>query len=577
MRSYLVALAAVVMSCAPFCHSPTPHDRIEELAKAFADAGQFQGAIRGEVSGETSANRAFGLADVAGNVANTTETQFHIASITKAFTAVLTLQQVQKGRLELDAAIAPYFPGLRPEIGERVTLRHLLSHTSGISRDYTEALHGEGPFKATDLVDALNSAELLFEPGTRWDYSNTAYYMLLLILERATGQTYSELLNQQIVRIAGLKNTTMGPGRNVAIGYESSDMITLEPLPMERADQNVLGAGGMFSTTRDLSRFMRAVGDGRLLDPKLRDLMLTAVENGDGTDGMGWAMFPIPAGGRIINASGTGSGYMADMAYIEDDPSTNMVWLSNDKRMGRRGFLALANGAESLMVGNNVPIEAPKTPAYTFFRTLLDEGEHAAIAYLGTLDWSDAPVANAAATQATGAPDGGVGETQLAWAPATADAGTEWLSLSWKQKVRARAVHVQFTQIPGVLTALDCGAGFDAITTFPVQKSESDVGAFIEIYSFEDPQEIDKITLQMDTAKVQGWPQIDAVGLIDDRGEVHWADGALSSSSAFDAGDVSLHDLPTPQILDKLMRRLRENDRLAEAERVRAVMRHMTP
>jgi hypothetical protein len=76
----------------------------------------------------------------------------------------------------------------------------------------------------------------------------------------------------------------------------------------------------------------------------------------------------------IINASGIAPRFMPDMAWMEDDPATNLVWLSNDVRMCRRGFLALANGTESLTAGGDVPMEAPPTPAATFLRTLLDIG-----------------------------------------------------------------------------------------------------------------------------------------------------------------------------------------------------------
>ena len=257
------------------------------------------------------------------------------------------------------------------------------------------------------------------------------------------------------------------------------------------------------------------------------------------------------------------------MAWLEDDPSTNLVWLSNDTRMGRRGFLALANATEGLTTGADVVMQAPPTPTATFLRILLDQGESAAMDYAGTLDWSNPPVANAAAIQATGAPDGGVGETLYAWAPATADAGAEWLTLNWDVPVKAHTVHVQFTQVPGVLTALDTGSGEQAITDFSFRQGESAQGAPIEMYSFENPAELDTITLHLDTTQVAGWPQIDAVGLIDARGKIHWADSANASTSYFDAAPIALHDLPTRSILAKLARRLEENGPLLQQKKPR--------
>jgi CubicO group peptidase (beta-lactamase class C family) len=580
MTHWIVALAVILTSCAPVVVQDSPNGPVGDLAKAFANSGQFQGTIRADLDGETRTDLALGLANIETGRANTTETQFYIASITKAFTAVLVLQQVQAGTIELDGTIARYFPDLKSEFADQVTIRQMLNHTSGLPRQYTERLSGDGPFSDSQVIDAINASDPLADPGSTWEYSNTAYRMLVMVLEQATGQAYAQLLEENIVRPTGMTNTTVGPGLHAATGYESEDLITLNPVHMDVADRNYFGAGGLFSTTSDLTQFMLAVSDNTLLNTELRDLMIETVEveNAGGTDAMGWAVRETPRG-RLVEASGASPGYHSYMAWLEDSPSTNLVWLSNDSRKGRWGFMGLARGSAGLLVGRDVPIEAPATPLYSFLQILLDEGEEAAISFAETLDWRNPPVANAAAIQATGVPDGGIGETMWAWAPATADAGAEWLALGWTERVVAQAVHVQFTQIPGVITGMDIGAGEQDIADFMVERSNdgesehhSGTMAPVETYTFGSPIDLDAITLHMNTADVAGWPQIDAVGLVDENGEVHWANTATASTSAFAAGGVALHDLPTRATLGKLALRLDDNDRTEEARRVRAII-----
>jgi CubicO group peptidase (beta-lactamase class C family) len=576
------AFVMTMLSCVPVTAQEvlqSSHgDRIQALAEVFAATVQFQGTIRVDMEGATVVDYSYGLANIGAGTANTTETQFYIASITKAFTAVLALQQVDARRLELDASIAPYFPELKKEISGHVTLRHLLTHSSGITRDYTEALIGDGPFSTVDLVRGLNASELLFEPGTRYEYSNTGYVLVALMVAHVTGKDYIRLLENNIASPAGLLNTTVGPGRNTAEGYESEDLLTLHAVDVDvAANTALLGAGGLFSTTDDLIRFTKAIADGRLLSPEMLELMLTAadVENADGTGGMGWTMYPAGPDVRLIAATGVADGYMSFLAWMEDDPTTTMSMLINDRRIGRRGSNALFMGLLNLMLGADVPIEAPPTPLYSFLNILLKDGETAAMAYSDGLDWSHPPVANAAASQATGAPNGGVGETMFAWAPATADAGEEWLTLAWDRPLLAHAVIVTFTQIPGVLTGVDLGSGMKSLSEFRLEKSESDDRAPIVTINFNKTVELGSLTLHMNTAEVPGWPQIDAVGIVDEDGDVHWADEATASSSAFAASGVGMHDLPTRETLAKLARRLEENGRTKEADAVLRMLARM--
>ena len=575
---WLAACAATMAFCAPISAQDTMSERIEAHVDAYANTDQFQGTIRvtaAELNGFTLSR---GLANVDNSQPNTPETQFYIASIAKAFTATMVLQMVDEGLIELDDRIIDHIPELSAEIAADMSVYHLLSHTSGLPRDFTEALSGEGPYDFAEAVGAINSTRLISPPGTRWSYSNTGYRVLAALLERVSGTSYEHLLQTRINAPAELTATSLGPRANAAVGYDSTDTLTLSPVILNAEERpSFLGAAGLFSTSGDLARFITALTDGTLLNAEMLTLMTTAADadTSSRTDGMGVQMHPMGPDARIILASGASGGYLSFAAWFEQEPANQFIALMNDTRIGRRGSFPFFTGIVQRALGSEEPAQAVPTPAHSFLEILLAEGEDAAIVYAATLDWSNPPIANAAASQATGAPNGGVGETMFAWAPATADAGEEWLTLSWAEPIQAHALHIQFTQIPDVLTAVDFGHGPSALATLSQISGQSAGGAPLEVFTLQQASPLQSITLHMNTANVPGWPQIDAVGLEDENGEIHWANGATASTSAFDARGVTMHDLPTRAILDKLALRLEENSRADAAQAVRSVATRM--
>jgi D-alanyl-D-alanine carboxypeptidase len=569
MFKWLAAPAAAMIFCAPISAQNTANQRIEALIDSYTQSDQFQGNVRTSTLNEGVQELSRGFANVSTQQAHTAGSQFYIASITKAFTAVMALQMVEAETLDLDAPIAPFFPELDTEISERTTLRQLLNHTSGLPRDYTEALSGDGPFDMNDTIAAINSVGLQSEPGQLVSYSNTGYRLVAHMLESASGLGYEALLQNRIADLIGLEATSLTPRSDVSLGYESTDTITLSPVDLPSVgDRRLLGAGGLYSTSADLNTFIDALTEDRLLTTPMRELMLSATEaeNSDGSDGMGVNFYPMGGGGRVIAMTGASDGYLSAMVWVEGSASQRVTVLGNDTRLGRGGFFPLLIGLLQQVLGAPQFEPAPATPVHTFLETLQTRGEAAALDYASGLDWSQAPIANAAASQATGAPNGGVGESMYAWAPATADAGEEWLYLQWNAPVEASSVHIQFTQIPNALTGIELDARHeDSIHQL------ADTGAPVIIFPLTELAPIEALTLRLDTAAAAGWPQIDAVGLVDAAGEIHWATHAQASTSAFRASGVAMHDLPTRDVLAKLVDRLTENGLTAEAARIRVI------
>lgn len=572
MRSPLALLLLVfaMIGSAPTLAQTDRQTGIAEFLAAFRERGNLRGSALAIVDGETVFDSAFGLANAENGRPNSTDTRFYAASVTKAFTAVAILQLAEAGALRLDAPIADYLSGFDPEIGATVTVRHLLNHSSGILRDYTERLPEGAIGTDRQLIDSVNGSGLMFDPGSSIAYSNTGYRILALMIERVTNMPFAEVIHHRIFVPADMPRSTIGldgvPAEQVARGYQRPDLVTPRPtLEIEDDLPAMRGAGGLYTTTHDLVNFVAALRAGVLISPESLETMLQPPSIGDDpTDVMGWEIMSLGEM-PIVLGSGASSGYLAFLIWPRDGDDVVAV-LSNDTSLGRVGGRALAFGLIRLLSGANAPA-IPETPLADFLYVLQSEGIASATDFARTIDPSGAPIENAAASQALGPPDGGIGESQRAWAPATADAGLEWLELDYRTPVRATGIMVQYTQVPGAMT----GIGINDGSSLPLdaETAQSRDGAPIERYALRPAVEVSRVRLQLDTASVDGWPQIDAVALVDEDGEPHWADRATASSSAYMASAASAYDHPTPDALARLAMRLEEAGRTDDAAAVR--------
>jgi CubicO group peptidase (beta-lactamase class C family) len=213
------------------------------------------------------------------NIPNTPDTKFRLGSITKQFTAMLTLELVEQRKLKLDGKISDYLPDYRKDIGEKVTVHHLLTHTSGIP-SYTSqpgffANVSRNPYKVGDFVKQYASGDLEFEPGTKFSYNNSGYFLLGAIIERITGKTYAEALKEMIFEKVGMKNTgydlydPLIPKRasgyaKTATGYTNAAYLDMS-IPY--------AAGSMYSTVEDLYLWDQSLYTDKLLTQASKDLM----------------------------------------------------------------------------------------------------------------------------------------------------------------------------------------------------------------------------------------------------------------------------------------------------------------
>ena len=193
--------------------------KIDELMAQYHKNNQFMGTVLVAESGKVIYKKGFGYANVEWEIPNTTDTRFRIGSITKQFTAMLILQLVEQGKVKLDGKVTDYLPDYRKETGDRVTVHHLLNHTSGIP-SYTGMPTffkdvSRNPYGVEEFVKKYASGDLEFEPGSKFVYNNSGYFLLGAIIEKVTGKPYDQVLKENILDPLGMKDT----------GYDRHDTI----------------------------------------------------------------------------------------------------------------------------------------------------------------------------------------------------------------------------------------------------------------------------------------------------------------------------------------------------------------
>ena len=255
----------------------------------------FSGVVRVTVGGEERFAAAYGFASRACRIPNTLETRFDTASVTKLFTAVATLQQVDAGAFDLDTSAIDYLGLEGTAISPGVAVGHLLTHTSGIGDDADEEAGEsyEDVWRWRPNYSVLETADFLpqfahraanFAPGAGCRYNNCGYVLLGLMIERATGQSYRDVVRERIFRAAGMVDSGfLRMDRVTERLAEGADPILDEAGAIIGWKRNIysfppIGSpdSGAHVTAADLERFMRAATSGRLLSVELTAAFLTA-------------------------------------------------------------------------------------------------------------------------------------------------------------------------------------------------------------------------------------------------------------------------------------------------------------
>jgi CubicO group peptidase (beta-lactamase class C family) len=265
-----------------FQHAALAQDhaaKIQEVLTLAHKYRQFNGSALVAENGKVIYKGGFGLANMEWNIPNTPDTKFRLGSITKQFTATLTMQLVEQGKIKLDAKISDYLPDYRKDIGQKVTIHQLLTHTSGIP-SYTGQPGfvdnvSRNPYKVDEFVKKYASGDLEFEPGSKYAYNNSGYFLLGAIIEHVTGKPYEQVLKEKIFDPAGMKNTgydhhdTIIPKRATGYGRTADGYTNAAYLDMSIP----YAAGSMYSTVEDLYLWDQALHTDKLLSAQSKALM----------------------------------------------------------------------------------------------------------------------------------------------------------------------------------------------------------------------------------------------------------------------------------------------------------------
>lgn len=278
---------------------------------------------------------AYGLANLELSVPVTSNTVFEIGSVTKQFTAAGILLLQQQGKLSVNDPISQHLPAA-PSTWTNITIRHLLTHTSGI-KNYTgmKGFELSKHLTQTQFIQAVAAAKPDFAPGDAWKYSNSGYNLLGFIMENASGQSYWQFLRDNLWHPLGMNATTdRAPGviiTNRATGYEQTNRVHVN---RDYDLTDIFSAGAIVSTVGDLARWHGALDTEHLLTGESQSQMWTPARLNDGQPtsyGFGWFIQTLD-GHRNLAHNGATSGFSASGQRFPDD-GLNVIVLTNTDEM----------------------------------------------------------------------------------------------------------------------------------------------------------------------------------------------------------------------------------------------------
>jgi CubicO group peptidase (beta-lactamase class C family) len=303
--------------------------KLSNIMQTYHNYHMFDGAVLVAEHGKVVYKGAFGLANREWNIPNRTDTKFMIGSVSKPITATLMLIQVQKGLVSLAKTIADYLPEFENKPAANITIKQLLSHTSGIPnydiiKDFFPGISRQN-FTREAYVKVFMDSALLFTPGSRYFYSSWGYFTLGYIMERVTGKSYAQLMKNDIFDKLQMNNSgsyqhlQIVPNRATGYDYSFGGFTSAD----FRDQSNTMGTGDLYSTVEDLFKFHLALSNNTLLNKQLTDEMFTPgiqpARYGYGWFNQNFKYTPVDSAGTNFHLGMT-EGFISFMLRI---PSTN--------------------------------------------------------------------------------------------------------------------------------------------------------------------------------------------------------------------------------------------------------------
>jgi CubicO group peptidase (beta-lactamase class C family) len=362
LLSSSVSKALLCISLMISTFSSYGQNSVAALMALYAEEGQhnriespFNGVMLVSKNGEVLLKKAYGFSDKEKNINLTTNSRFLIGSVTKQFTAMLIMQQVEDGTIALDKTINDYLPYFPKKKGKELTIHRLLSHTSGLP--HYEGLRRlnipldkfrEEAITAKSYAQLIAKMKLINKPGTQFYYSSMNYILLGAILEQVSGQSFSQLIEEKIAQPLKLKNTGFADNEyidsHIAKGYTFKEGGFFEALFFDkkgeyqaskfRHQSTAFSTGGMHSTIDDLYLWSQAIKQHKILSKEMTDKMFTPNLGGYG---YGWFvnhenMIRFNPSIQLLSHGGSLAGYSSNVAMYKD--GTTVIYLANVAPVG---------------------------------------------------------------------------------------------------------------------------------------------------------------------------------------------------------------------------------------------------
>ena len=326
----LTALASIALAAAAGAgHGQTaakdPAARMDAYLVAAHKLDRFNGSVLVASHGRIVLAKSYGMANYELDVPNTPKTKFRLGSVTKQFTAMAILQLEEKGKLKVTDPVRTILPDY-PASGDKITIRNLLTHTSGIPNmtefpDYPKTM--SLPSSPLQTVGRFKDLPLEFAPGEKFSYSNSNYILLGAIIEKVTGRPYEEYVRDHIFRVLGMDDTGYDHSevvlKNRASGYEfRGDQLANAPY----IDMSIpFAAGALYSTVEDLYKWDRALYTEKLLSRAGLNRMFTPFKGGYA---YGWMVGDL-FGHKNIRHGGGINGFVTDISRFPGDDACVIV------------------------------------------------------------------------------------------------------------------------------------------------------------------------------------------------------------------------------------------------------------
>ena len=350
---------------------------IDSVVNNLFKSERFNGNILVAEKGNVLYNKSFGIANESTKELLNESSIFELASVSKQFTAMAIVILKEKGKLSYEDKISTFLPQLSNY--KNVTIKHLLNHTGGLPdyMDLMDSLFDKSKIATNkDIVDLFSkhNPKILFEPNTKWEYSNTGYAFLASIIEKVSGTSYGNYLQKAIFKPLEMNNTFVYTRRfapkkisNYAFGYIYSDSLKKYILPDELEEtkmviwlDGIVGDGTVNSTVNDLLKWDRALYTEKLVSSESKKEIFSAVElnNKSKRDyGFGWALSDDETYGKIVNHSGGWPGYKTFIERHIDNDKTIIVLQNHESVSTTKLFAYL----RSIIYNKPLPVKKERT------------------------------------------------------------------------------------------------------------------------------------------------------------------------------------------------------------------------